>query len=188
MNPIINRQYAELVQAVTEAGDGLAQLERGAELIADTLQSGGKVLTAGNGGSAADALHLSEELIGRYRDNRRALPAIALAADGTALTCIGNDFGFDQVFARQVEALGQPGDVLVLFTSSGNSANLLLALEAARKKGVKTVALLGRGGGKLKGRADAEWIVPSPSGARAQELHGWALHVILEVVENRLFS
>jgi D-sedoheptulose 7-phosphate isomerase len=146
------------------------------------------VLTAGNGGSAADALHLSEELVGRYRDNRRALPAIALVSDGTALTCIGNDFGFDQVFARQIEALGQPGDVLVLFTSSGNSANLIFALEAARKKGVKTVALLGRGGGKLKGLADAEWIVPSPSGARVQELHGWALHVILEVVENRLFS
>jgi D-sedoheptulose 7-phosphate isomerase len=188
MNPIISRQYAELVQAVTEAEEGLAQLGRSAELIADTLQSGGKVLTAGNGGSAADALHLSEELVGRYRDNRRALPAIALASDGTVLTCIGNDFGFDQVFARQVEALGQSGDVLVLFTSSGNSANLIQALEAARKKGVKTVAFLGRGGGKLKGLADAEWIVPSPSGARVQELHGWALHVILEVVENRLFN
>ena len=188
MNPIIPRQYAELVQAVTDAGESLAQIERGAELIADALQSGGKVLTAGNGGSAADALHLSEELVGRYKNNRRALPAIALASDGTALTCIGNDFGFDQVFARQVEALGQPGDVLVLFTSSGNSANLILALQAARAKGVKTVALLGRGGGKLKGLADTEWIVPSPSGARVQELHGWALHVILEVVENRLFS
>src|SRR5580658_3076834 len=180
MNPIISRQYAELAQAVAEAESGLAQVERCAELIADVLQSGGKVLTAGNGGSAADALHLSEELVGRYKNNRRALPAIALASDGTALTCIGNDFGFDQIFARQVEALGQPGDVLVLFTSSGNSANLILALEAARKKGGKTVAFLGRGGGKLQGRADAEWIVPSLSGARAQELHGWALHVILE--------
>ncbi len=188
MNPIISRQYDELVQAVADARSGLAQVERIAELIADALQAGGKVLTAGNGGSAADALHLSEELVGRYRDNRRALPAIALVSDATALTCIGNDYGFDQIFARQIEALGQPGDVLVLFTSSGNSANLIVALEAARKKGLKTIALLGRGGGKLQGQADAEWIVPSPSGARVQELHGWTLHVILEVVEARLFS
>ncbi|MCE0498314.1 MAG: SIS domain-containing protein [Methylacidiphilales bacterium] len=188
MNPIIPLQYAELVQAVTDAKESLAQVERCAELITDALQSGGKVLTAGNGGSAADALHLSEELVGRFKNNRRALPAIALASDGTALTCIGNDFGFDQIFARQIEALGQPGDVLVLLTSSGNSANLIFALETARGKGVKTVALVGRGGGKLKGLADAEWIVPSQSGARVQELHSWALHVILEVVENRLFN
>src|SRR5260221_12810039 len=150
MNPIVQQQYSELVQAVTEAKTALAGIDRCAQLIADALLSGKKVLAAGNGGSAADALHLCEELVGRYRDNRRALPAISLAADGTALTCIGNDFGFDQVFARQVEALGQPGDVLVLFTSSGNSANLLLAVEAAKKRGVRTIALSGRGGGKLK--------------------------------------
>ena len=122
-------------------------------------------------------------------DNRRALPALSLTADGTTLTCIGNDFGFDQVFARQVEALGRPGDVLVLFTSSGNSANLLLALEAAKANGLKTVVLTGRGGGKLAGRADAEWIVPGDHGAHAQELHHtFGLHVILEVVEARLFA
>lgn len=185
---IVQQQYSELIQAVADARSGLTEVERCAQLIADVLQKGGKVLTAGNGGSAADALHLSEELVGRYKNNRRALPAIALAADGTALTCIGNDFGFDQIFARQVEALGTSGDVLVLFTSSGNSQNLILALEMAKNRGVRTVAFLGRGGGKLKGLADAEWIVPSSNGARVQELHGWALHVILEVVENRLFS
>jgi D-sedoheptulose 7-phosphate isomerase len=185
---IIQQQYSELVRAVADAQSGLAEVDRCAQSIADALQAGGKVLTAGNGGSAADALHLSEELVGRYKNNRRALPAIALAADGTALTCIGNDFGFDHVFARQVEALGARGDVLVLFTSSGNSQNLILALETAKSRGVRTVAFLGRGGGKLKGLADAEWIVPSSHGARIQELHGWALHVILEVVENRLFS
>ena len=190
MNPssIVQQQYTELVQAAADAKSGLADVERCAQLIADTLQAGGKVLTAGNGGSAADALHLSEELVGRYKNNRRALPAIALASDGTALTCIGNDFGFDQIFARQVEALGAAGDVLVLFTSSGNSPNLVLALEMAKSKGVRTVAFLGRGGGKLKGLSDAEWVVPSSIGARVQELHGWARHVILEVVENRLFS
>ena len=188
MNPIVQQQYAELVQAVADAKTALDGLDRCAEVIADVLQAGGKVLTAGNGGSAADALHLSEELSGRYKNDRRALPALSLAADGTALTCIGNDFGFDQIFARQVEALGQKEDVLVLFTSSGNSANLLLALESAKARGLRTVVLTGRGGGKIKGLADAEWIVPSSLGARVQELHGWALHVILEVVEERLFS
>ena len=188
LSPLVQQQYNELVQAVADAQSSLAEVERCAQFIADALEAGGKVLTAGNGGSAADALHLSEELVGRYKNNRRALPAIALAADGTALTCIGNDFGFDQIFARQVEALGAPGDVLVLFTSSGNSQNLIRALETAKSRGVRTVALLGRGGGKLKGLADIEWLVPSSIGARVQELHGWVLHVILEVVENRLFS
>jgi len=190
MNPssIVQQHYNELLQSTADAKAGLGDVERCASAIADALQEGGKVLTAGNGGSAADALHLAEELTGRYKNDRRALPAIALAADATALTCIGNDFGFDRIFSRQVEALGAPGDILVLFTSSGNSQNLILALEEAKARGVRTVALLGRGGGKLKGRADVEWIVPSASGARVQELHGWALHVILEVVEDRLFG
>ena len=188
MNPILDQQHASLEQAVAAARASLPALDRCAELIAGCLERGGKILAAGNGGSACDALHLCEELVGRYRDNRRALPAISLTADGTTLTCVGNDFGFDQVFARQVEALGRPGDVLVLFTSSGNSSNLLLAVEAGRAAGVRTVALTGRGGGKLAGRADAEWIVPSDHGARVQELHTWALHVILEVVEARLFA
>ena len=187
MNPIVTQNYASLVQAVAEAEPSLPAINQCAELIAISLEQGHKVLSAGNGGSAADALHLCEELVGRYRDNRRALPAICLCADGTALTCIANDFGFDEVFSRQVEALGAAGDVLVLFTSSGNSPNLLLALEAAKSRGLKTVLFAGRGGGRLAGMADAEWIVPSASGARAQELHSWGLHVVLEVVENRLF-
>jgi D-sedoheptulose 7-phosphate isomerase len=188
MNPILAQQYTELARAVAEAEPSLPQLDRCAQIISEALLGGHKVLTAGNGGSAADALHLSEELVGRYKDNRRALPAIALASDGTALTCIGNDFGFDQIFARQVEALGAPGDVLILFTTSGNSANLILALEMAKQRGVRVILLAGKGGGKLKGRADAEWIVPSNTGARVQELHGWAIHVILEVVEHSLLS
>ena len=188
MNPIVQQQYNELVQSVAEAKTALGGVDQCAQIIADALIAGKKVLAAGNGGSAADALHLCEELVGRYKNNRRALPAISLTADGTALTCIGNDFGFDQIFARQVEALGAPGDVLVLFTSSGNSPNLLIAVAAAKARGMQTVALTGRGGGKLKGLTDAEWIVPSAIGARVQELHGWALHVILEVVEARLLT
>jgi len=188
MNPLISQHYAELTQAVADAKAFLTDIDRCAAMIADTLMAGNKVLAAGNGGSAADALHLCEELVGRYKNNRRALPAICLAADGTALTCIGNDFGFDQIFSRQVEALGVKGDVLVIFTSSGNSANLILALEEAKKRGMRVVVLTGRGGGKFKGLADAEWLVPSEIGARVQELHSWALHVILEVVEARLLT
>jgi D-sedoheptulose 7-phosphate isomerase len=188
MNPILLQQYAALREAVTGAEASLPALDRCAELMADCLEQGGKILAAGNGGSACDALHLCEELVGRYRDDRRALPAISLAADGTTLTCIGNDFGFDQIFARQVEALGRPGDVLVLFTTSGNSPNLLTAARTARALGLKIVTFSGRGGGQLAGLANAEWIVPSDQGARVQELHGFALHVILEVVEARLFA
>ncbi len=157
-------------------------------LVANLFYFGGKLLTIGNGGSAADAMHLAEELVGRYKNNRRAFPAIALVADGTTLTCIGNDFGFDHIFSRQVEALGQPGDALVIFSTSGNSQNLILALEQAQKQGLKTVAFLGKGGGKLKDRAEAQWIVSSTNGARVQELHTWALHVILEVVEKALLG
>jgi D-sedoheptulose 7-phosphate isomerase len=188
MNPILLQQYTALREAVQAAETSLPALDRCAELIADCLERGGKVLAAGNGGSACDALHLCEELVGRYRDDRRALPAVSLAADGTTLTCIGNDYGFDQIFARQVEALGRPEDVLVLFTTSGNSPNLLAAAQAARGLGLKIVIFSGRGGGKLAGLGDAEWIVPGEQGARVQELHGFALHVILEVVEARLFA
>ena len=183
MNPIVSRQYAELVQAVAEAEPSLAQLARGAELIADALQAGGKVLTAGNGGSAADALHMAEELIGRYRTNRAPLPAVALAADATALTCIGNDFGFEHIFSRQVQALGQEGDLLVLFSTSGNSQNLIEAAAAAKAKGVKILSLSGKSGGKLAPVSDLSWIVPSQNTARIQELHTWAMHCILECVE-----
>ena len=188
MNPLLSQHYAELVKAVTDAEPSLEALDHCALLIADTLMAGKKILAAGNGGSAADALHLCEELVGRYKNNRRAFPAICLSADGTALTCIANDFGFEEIFSRQVEALGEAGDVLVLFTSSGNSANQLKALHTARSRDMQVVVLSGCGGGKLKGLADAEWIVPSKIGARVQELHGWSLHVILEVVEARLLT
>jgi D-sedoheptulose 7-phosphate isomerase len=152
-------------------------------LIVAALRAGNKVLTAGNGGSAAEALHLAEELVGRYRSNRRSLPAVALVADSTALTCIGNDFGFKQVFSRQVEGLGKPGDVLVLLSTSGRSANLPPALAAARRLGVRTIALLGRDGGALAGRADLELIVRANETARIQEAHQVVIHLILDAVE-----
>lgn len=147
------------------------------------LQAGGKVLTAGNGGSAAEALHMAEELVGRFRSNRRSLAAVALVADSTALTCIGNDFGFDEIFRRQIEGLGRKGDMLVLFSTSGNARNLQLALEAAHKQGLRTVCLLGRDGGKLAGKGRREMIVACQETARIQEAHQVILHLLLEMVE-----
>ena len=158
-------------------------LDRMAGLLVKTLKRGDTVLAAGNGGSAAEAMHFAEELTGRYRSNRRALPAVALAADGTALTCIGNDFGFDCVFSRQVEALGRPGDLLVVFSTSGNSPNMVRAVESARRRRMRVIALLGRDGGALAGRADVELIVKSKATARIQEAHQVVLHLLLEAVE-----
>jgi len=153
------------------------------EAIVDVLRAGGCVLTAGNGGSAAEAMHMAEELVGRYRGNRRSLPGLALTADGTALTCIGNDFGFDHIFSRQIEGLGKTGDLLVVFSTSGNAANLTHAVEAARVKGLRTICILGRDGGALAGRGDLELCVPGEATARIQEAHQVILHLILEEVE-----
>ncbi len=151
--------------------------------VAGALKAGCKVLTAGNGGSAAEALHMAEELTGRFRSNRRSLPGLALVADSTALTCIGNDFGFDRIFSRQIEGLGMPGDVLVLFSTSGKSANLIFALEAAKKKGMKTVCLLGRGGGPLAGKGDYEVVVDGETTDRIQEAHQVIMHIMLGAIE-----
>jgi D-sedoheptulose 7-phosphate isomerase len=151
-----------------------------------SLRSGGKILACGNGGSAADAMHLTQELVGRFRSNRRSLPGVSLTADPTALTCIGNDFGFENVFSRQVEGLANANDLLVCFSTSGNSPNILRALEAAKAKGVKTVALLGKGGGKAKGKADLEIIIANSDSGRIQEAHTLILHALLEVIEREI--
>jgi D-sedoheptulose 7-phosphate isomerase len=163
-----------------------AAFDRIGAAAVQTLRAGGKILTCGNGGSAADALHLAEELIGRYRSNRQPLPGICLAADVTALTCIANDFGYDDIFARQVEGLGAKGDLLVCFSTSGNSGNILRALDAAKKRGVKAVALLGKDGGQARGRADFELIVPGTDTGRVQEAHTLLLHALLETIEREL--
>jgi D-sedoheptulose 7-phosphate isomerase len=154
----------------------------GAE-IRQAIKGGHKLLTAGNGGSAADALHLAEELVGRFNKERVSLPAIALCADPTLLTCIGNDYGFEQIFSRQVEGLGRPGDVLVVFSTSGKSPNVIRALHAAKARGLKTIAVLGKGGGAIKGLADHEVIVPGDVTARVQEVHTFVLHCWLGLLE-----
>jgi D-sedoheptulose 7-phosphate isomerase len=178
-----SRSLDDLIATLERFRPLLPAVEAAGREIQQALKTGHKVLTAGNGGSAADALHLAEELVGRFEKERPAWPAICLCADPTLLTCIGNDYGFERLFARQLEALGQPGDVLVLFTTSGNSPNLLLALEVARARGLKTIAVLGKTGGGAKGKADHELIVPSSVTARIQEVHTFILHAWLTQLE-----
>lgn len=153
------------------------------QLIVTTLQRGGKLLICGNGGSAAEAAHFATELVGRYAKTRRALPAIALSSDGSLLSCIGNDFGYEQIFARQVGGLARPGDLLVVLTSSGNSANILAALHEGKKLGLESIAFLGRGGGKAKGLATCDLIMPGQSGAAAQEAHLFLIHHFCELID-----
>jgi D-sedoheptulose 7-phosphate isomerase len=181
---------ASIRASVDASAAGIAALGQEAGTIAaigrdlvGVLRSGGKVLTAGNGGSAAEALHMAEELVGRFQSNRRSLAGLSLAADPTALTCIANDFGFDEVFRRQIEGLGRPGDLLVLFSTSGAAANLSLALASAKRRRMKVVCLLGRDGGRLAGRGTREIIVRGRETARIQEAHQVIVHLLLEIVE-----
>lgn len=156
--------------------DALAPtVEAFGQLIKKSWQQGGKIMFAGNGGSAADAMHFAEELSVRFHKNRRALAAISLL-DSSVLTCCANDFGYEYVFSRQIEALGKPGDVFVGLSTSGNSPNVIRAVEASKKIGVKTVGFLGKDGGKLKGQCDVELIVPSQNTARIQEVHKLVFH------------
>lgn len=166
----------QLADALADVGPQMTAWSR---LLADCWAAGGKILVCGNGGSCADAMHLAEELVVRFQHDRRALPAIALS-DPTVLTCCGNDLGFDEIFARQVEALGNAGDVLIVLTTSGNSANVLRAIETAQEKGLKTVALLGKTGGKARGRCDVEIIIPAETAHRVQEGHKILFHVLCE--------
>ncbi len=181
--PHLERQIAESAALIDALRGQAPRLAEACVLVVQALGAGGKVLVAGNGGSAAEALHMAEELTGRFRHNRRALPGIALVADTTALTCIGNDFGFDHIFSRQVEAIGAPGDVLVLLSTSGRAANLSLALDVARARGMRTLCLLGRAGGQLAGRADVDVIVPGTATERIQEAHQVIVHLLLDAVE-----
>jgi phosphoheptose isomerase len=182
-NSTFQSSITELRAVLTDALAMGSAVESAGRAIVDSLLSGNKLLTCGNGGSAADALHLSEELVGRYSVERRALPAVCLNADPTAITCICNDYGYEKVFSRGVEALGKPGDVLVGFTTSGNSVNVIAAFEAAKKLGVTTVLVSGKSGGSAAGTCDYEIIVPSENTARIQEVHTLVLHQWLEAID-----
>ncbi|HEU5077929.1 MAG TPA: SIS domain-containing protein [Opitutaceae bacterium] len=160
-----------------------SEIDRAATLIIETLRAGKKLLICGNGGSAAEAQHFSTELVGRYFKNRRSLPAIALNADGSLITCIGNDYGYEQSFSRQIEGLAQPGDLVVGITSSGNSANILAALNKARELKLPSIALLGRNGGKARGLATVDVIIPGESGRSAQEAHLFLIHYFCDLID-----
>jgi D-sedoheptulose 7-phosphate isomerase len=164
-----------------------ADVERAARIISDVFKANGKLLVFGNGGSAADAQHIAGELINRFLQQRKALPAIALTTDGGVLTCIANDSGFENIFARQIEALGTKGDVCLAISTSGNSANVVLACEQARKQGVQVIGLLGRDGGSVAALCDLALIVPSDDTQRVQETHNLIGHIICELVEGELF-
>ena len=186
MKPVLPKLVEDACRTLKALALEEDTFQRIAAVVVTTLKSGGKILTCGNGGSAADALHLAEELVGRFRGNRRSLPAVSLAADVTLLTCIGNDYSFDEIFSRQVEGLASENDLLVCFSTSGNSPNILRAITAAKTKGVKSVAFLGKGGGKSKGKADFEMLVSSSDSGRIQEAHTLILHALLEVVEREV--
>ena len=168
------------------AGPAVEAVAAAAAAIVTSLSAGGTVLVFGNGGSAADAQHVVAELVGRFVKNRRAWPAVALTTDTSILTAVGNDFGFDQVFARQIEALGRPGDVAVGITTSGDSPNVLRALEAARSRGLVTVALTGKSGGAAGRLAEIHLNVPETVTARIQEAHTTMLHLVCELVDDEL--
>lgn len=186
-------QNAKLaLEAFLADGRNITTLDLAADLLAESLDDGGKVLACGNGGSACDAMHFCEELTGRFRKDRRALAAVSLTDVGH-MSCVANDYGYDQVFARGVQALGQPGDVLVALSTSGNSANVVRAVDAAVERKMRTIGLLGRDGGTLAGVCDLEWIVPgvpldTPTADRIQEIHMLVLHALVEGVERRLFG
>lgn len=165
----------------------LSFIEKGALAIAACFQGGGKLIIAGNGGSLCDASHFAEELTGFFRSHRRALPAIALSEPGH-LTCVGNDIGFEHVFARALEAYGKRGDLFIGLTTSGNSPNIVLAFEKAQMLGLSTLAFLGKDGGKLKGHANLELIIEGfETSDRIQEAHMAAIHIMIELVEELLF-
>ena len=183
---ILNRTINDSVRTLKSLKDVEPQLSRAADLIDQSLRAGNKLLVCGNGGSAADASHFATELVVRFANDRTALPAICLASDSGILTAAANDYGFDEIFARQVAAFAQPGDVLICLTTSGKSKNLIRALEEAKARGLKTIAFLGRDGGSTIGIADLDLLVKSDSTARVQEAHQLLLHLLCEIIESRL--
>ena len=166
--------------------DNLKKIQQAAILIADSFKQGGKVLSCGNGGSHCDAMHFAEELTGRFRDNRPSYPAIAIS-DVSHISCVGNDYGFDYIFSRYVEGVGQKGDVLLGISTSGNSANVLKAIEAAKQKGMKIITLTGKDGGKMNGLADVDIRVPHFGYAdRVQEIHIKVIHILILLIEKEM--
>jgi phosphoheptose isomerase len=185
-------EFRDAIAAAAETVRSLSSLEaqmvEAVDLIEQCLRAGNKLLLCGNGGSAADAAHFATELVVRFARDRRAYPAICLATDGGLLTAAGNDYGFDEIFARQVAAIGVRGDVLICLTTSGRSKNVARALEEAKARKLKTIAFLGRDGGSTIGMADVDLLVRNDSTARIQEAHQLLLHTLCEIIEVRLYK
>lgn len=184
---IVRGQLTELAGLAEQVGMLFGdEIEALAAQVSGVLERGGRILFCGNGGSAADAQHLAAEYVVRFRKRREPLPALALTTDTSILTAAANDFGFETVFARQVEGLGKPGDLLFLHSTSGESENLIRAAESARAIGVRTIAFLARGGGRLAGKVDQAVVIPTDSTARAQEIHITLGHIICRMVEDQV--
>jgi len=179
-------ESAELKRIVAEAMAD--SIEKAIEAMCSALRAGKKVLLMGNGGSAADAQHIAAELVSRFKKERKAIPAISLSTDTSILTAIGNDYGFEKVFERQIEALGNKGDVVIGISTSGNSENVYRAMKLAKEMGLKTIGLLGNDGGKIKDFSDIPLIVPSKNTPRIQEAHITIEHIICEGVEKKIYE
>ena len=185
---LIQQQFEEAQQTLVnfQSEANFSLIAQAADLMSQAIQNGGKIISCGNGGSMCDAMHFAEELSGRFRDNRRALAAISIS-DPSHLSCVSNDYGYDFVFSRFIEGLGQANDVLLGISTSGNSKNVILAVEAAKAKGMKTIVLTGKDGGKLAGLADIEIRAPHSNFAdRAQEIHIKVIHSLILGIEHSL--
>lgn len=179
---------ATTIETLHKLGEIRSEIDRAGEMILATLRRGGKLLICGNGGSAAEAAHFATELVGRYQTNRSSLPAIALTSDGSLITCILNDFGADSIFARQVNGFAKPEDLLVVISSSGNSSNIIAALNAGAVRNIKSIAFLGRGGGVARGLATCELVVPGDDCAACQEVHLFLIHHFCRLIDREFIG
>jgi D-sedoheptulose 7-phosphate isomerase len=182
----LERAIKDAVETTRALANLAGPLEKATAMVLNCLQSGRKVMTCGNGGSASDATHLATEILCRYLEDRRPYPALSLTANGDFMTAVGNDYSFDEVFARQVWGLGEPGDILIAFTTSGKSRNILRALEEANRKGLESICFLGRDGGFTKGKATLDLMAPGQNTARIQEAHQVLYHVMCEMLDSKL--
>lgn len=176
----------DVIEQFMNDNQQLERCQRFSGMLIETLESGGNLFSCGNGGSHCDAMHFAEEFTGRYRKDRRPIGALALG-DSSHVTCVSNDYGFEHIFSRQIEGLGRPGDLLIGLSTSGNSQNVINAFMSAKKIGIRTVGLLGKDGGKLKGLCDLAIVVPAQTSDRIQEVHIKLLHTVIESVERKIF-
>lgn len=188
MQSYLNGQFDELIDALNRLKNDTPIIENIARRCTDALRQGGKIIFCGNGGSAAQAQHLAAELVGRYKTERPAMNALSLTVDTSNITAIGNDYGYDVIFARQLEGVGRAGDVLIGLSTSGNSKNVVLAFEQAQKTGIFTVALVGKKGGRMREIADMALCVPAVTSAHIQEMHIAVGHLICDLIEKSLYA